>query len=90
MKKVKLSQENQAIVDAWNKLRARLHGLGRSVADFGADWVALPGGDVGADVAGWREAGGTHISLVTMALGFDSAHSHIDYLASVADILTLR
>ena len=80
-------------VDAWDKLRERLRSLGRSVADFGADWVALPDGgveNVAADVDAWREAGGTHISLVTMGLGFDSADGHIDYLASVADALSLR
>ena len=68
------------------------NGLGRSVADFGADWVALPDGGVeavAADVDAWREAGGTHISLVTMGLGFDSAEAHIDYLGSVADALSL-
>lgn len=79
--------------DAWEKLCGRLHGLGRPVADFGADWVALPAGDaetIAADVDAWRKAGGTHISLVTMGLGFDSAENHIDYLASLADALSLR
>src|SRR3954447_21436868 len=40
-------------VEAWEKMRSRLVGLGKSVADFGADWVALPDGDaetVAADV----------------------------------------
>ena len=79
-------------VENWNKLRDRLRGLGRSVDDFGADWVALPhdGVDgVRVDVDSWREAGGTHISLVSMGLGLDSADAHIDYLASVADALKL-
>ena len=74
-------------------MRARLHGLGRSVADFGADWVALPGGGVEtvlAEVDAWRDAGGTHISLATMGLGLDAADAHIDYLASVANALSLR
>jgi hypothetical protein len=31
----------------------------------------------------------THISLVTMGLGFDSTDAHIEYLASVADALGL-
>ena len=80
-------------VDAWDKMRMRLGGLGRSVADFGADWVALPGGGVEtvlAEVDAWRDAGGTHISLATMGLGLDSADAHIDYLASVANALNLR
>jgi hypothetical protein len=73
-------------------MRSRLDGLGRSGADFGADWVALPDGGAetaAADVDAWREAGGTHISLVTMGLGFDSTEAHIDYLGSVAAALNL-
>ena len=79
-------------VDAWDRLRERLRGLGRSVDDFGADWIAVPGGGIDtvrADVDAWREAGGTHISLLTMGLGFDSAEAHIEYLTSVADALSL-
>jgi probable F420-dependent oxidoreductase len=79
-------------IEAWNQLRDRVQGHGRSVDDFGADWLALPRGGVGnvpADVDAWREAGGTHISLVSMGLGLDSIDAHIDYLASVADALNL-
>jgi hypothetical protein len=70
-----------------------VRGLGRSVEDFGADYVALPQGGVAvltAEVDAWREAGGTHVSVVTMGRGLDSADGHIDYLASVADALGLR
>ena len=80
-------------VEAWETMRARLDGLGRSVADFGADWVVLPDGGieaVRANVDAWRDAGGTHVSLATMGLGLNSADAHIDYLASVADGLDLR
>jgi probable F420-dependent oxidoreductase len=80
-------------VEAWDKLRDRLAGVGRSFADFGADWIALPGGGVEtvlAEVDAWKEAGGTDISLVTMGLGLDSAAAHIDYLALVADALDLE
>ena len=79
-------------VNSWSNMRARLADLGRSAEDFGADWIALPTGDDGditADVAAWRNAGGTHISLVTMGLGLDSTGSHIDYLDSIADALSL-
>jgi probable F420-dependent oxidoreductase len=80
------------VVDAWNGLRGRLRSLGRPVEDFGADYVAVPSGGVGdlpAEVDAWRDAGGTHISVVTMGLGLDSIDGHIDYLASVADALGL-
>ena len=39
--------------------------------------------------SGPRASGGTHISLLTMGLGFDSADAHIEYLTSVADALSL-
>jgi probable F420-dependent oxidoreductase len=79
-------------VDAWKRLRDRVGGLGRSVEDFGAEYVAV--GAVGADgltaeIDAWREAGGTHVTVVTMDLGLDSVDAHIDYLASVADALSL-
>src|ERR1700720_3267005 len=48
---------------AWNQLRDRVDGLGRSVDDFGADWLARPHGGEGnvtVDIDAWREAGGTH------------------------------
>jgi len=79
-------------VEAWDKMRARLDGLGRPVADFGADWVLLPDGGTEtllAEVDAWRDAGGTHVSLATMGLGLNSAEAHIDYLASVANVLNL-
>ena len=70
-----------------------MRGLGRSVEDFGADYVALPPGGIGdltAEIDAWREAGGTHVSVVTMGRGLDSVDGHIDYLASVADALSLK
>ena len=41
------------------------------------------------EVDGWHDAGGTHVSLVTMGLSLGSADGHIDYLASVAAALGL-
>ena len=80
-------------IDTWKRLRDRVSDLGRSAEDFGADYVALPGsggvGDLMAEIDAWREAGGTHVSVVTMGLGLDSADGHLDYLASVADALSL-
>jgi probable F420-dependent oxidoreductase len=78
-------------VDAWNALRDRLRGLGRSLEDFGADYVALPKGGVDnlmAEIDAWREAGGSHVSVATMGLGLTSAEAHSEYLATVADALS--
>jgi probable F420-dependent oxidoreductase len=78
-------------VATWQRLRERVLDHGRSIDDFGADYlVRLQGGGVEklpGIVDAWREAGGTHLSVVTMGLGLASAASHIDYLASVAAVL---
>ena len=66
--------------------------FGATVADFGADCVVLTRGDVGkiaAKLDAWRDAGGTHFSVVTMGLGLDSLDAHIDYIASVSRVLSL-
>jgi probable F420-dependent oxidoreductase len=78
-------------VDSWQQLRERVRGHGRSIDDFGADYVVRPR-DAGVDtipavIDAWHEAGGTHVSIATMGLGLTSADSHIDYLASVAAAL---
>jgi alkanesulfonate monooxygenase SsuD/methylene tetrahydromethanopterin reductase-like flavin-dependent oxidoreductase (luciferase family) len=79
-------------ISVWNRMRDRVTDLGRSADDFGGDYVALSGANLdnlAAEVNGWREAGGTHVSVVTMDLGLDSVDAHIDYLASVADALNI-
>jgi probable F420-dependent oxidoreductase len=79
-------------VHVWKQLRDRVRALGRSADEFGGDYVVLPGGGIGnltAEIDAWREAGGTHVSVVTMGLGLDSIDGHIDYIASVADALSL-
>jgi L-arabinose isomerase len=73
-------------------LRARVSGLGRSVEDFGAEYVVRPEGGMGhltEAVDAWRDAGGTHVSVVTMGLGLSSVEDHIDYIAAVARALEL-
>ena len=80
------------VVHAWERLRDRVDGQGRSIEAFGGDYVKFPSrgaGDLVAEIEAWREAGGTHASLITMGLGLDSVDAHIDYLASVADALGL-
>jgi probable F420-dependent oxidoreductase len=80
-------------VDSWRRLRERVADLGRSDEDFGADYVALSGADVGEltrEIDAWREAGGSHVTVVTMGLGLDSVGSHIEYMANLAGTLNLR
>jgi probable F420-dependent oxidoreductase len=80
------------VVEDWNRLRDRIGALGRSVEEFGADWVLLKRdsvGDITAEIDAWREAGGTHLSVDTMGRDLDTVDGHIDYLATVADALSL-
>jgi probable F420-dependent oxidoreductase len=77
-------------VEAWKRLRDRVGNLGRSVDEFGADWVVLSRGgmdELMSEIDAWREAGGTHVSVDTMDRGLDSADRHIDYLAAIAKAL---
>jgi probable F420-dependent oxidoreductase len=79
-------------IDSWKRLRDRVGALGRSVEDFDGDWVVLSRGgldDLTAEIDAWRRAGGTHVSIDTMGRGLTSADAHMDYLASVADALSL-
>jgi probable F420-dependent oxidoreductase len=80
-------------VASWEDLRVRVRNVGRSAEEFGAECVLRPrDGDIDklkADVDTWRDAGGTHASVITMGLGLDSIDAHIDYFASVADALSL-
>ena len=80
------------VVDDWKRLTDQLGTLGRSVEDFGADWVVLKRDSIGeltAEIDAWRKAGGTHVSVDTMDRGFESVDGHIVYLTSVADALDL-
>jgi probable F420-dependent oxidoreductase len=78
------------VVDLWAQLRRRVADLGRSVDEFGGELVVLGReGEVTAEVEAWREAGGTHVSVVTMNLGLDSAEAHVDRLSSIAKALDL-
>jgi Luciferase-like monooxygenase len=81
------------VINDWARMRDRLDGLGRSVEAFGREYVVHPQGsldDLASEVERWRAAGGTHLSVVTMGRGLDSADDHIDYLASVAAALDLH
>jgi probable F420-dependent oxidoreductase len=77
-------------VDAWKPLRERVSSHGRSVEDFGAEYVAFSQGvdDLTKDVEAWRAVGGTHLSISTMGFGLDSVDAHIDYIASAAGVLS--
>jgi probable F420-dependent oxidoreductase len=78
--------------EVWTKLRARVARVGRPEGQFGGDYVALSGGDMGEltrEIEAWRNAGGTHVSVVTMGLGLDSVEAHIDYISALSERLGL-
>jgi probable F420-dependent oxidoreductase len=79
--------------EAWKRMRDRAESHGRTASDFGGDYVALSGAHVDelmTEIETWREAGGTHLTVVTMGLGLDSVGAHIDYLARLAKSLNLH
>ena len=78
-------------IGVWNALRDQVANAGRSADDFGGEYVALSGSNIDeltAEIHGWREAGGTHVSVATMGLGLDSVDAHIEFISSVADALS--
>jgi probable F420-dependent oxidoreductase len=79
-------------IEAWTRVRERVARAGRSVDEFGGDYVALSGSDMSElmrEVDAWRAADGTHMSVVTMGLGLDSVDAHIDYISSLSERLGL-
>jgi probable F420-dependent oxidoreductase len=80
-------------VATWQRLRQHVLDNGRSIENFGAEYVIRSQeagvGDLAGVVEAWHEAGGSHVSVVTMGLGLASADSHVDYLAAVAAALSL-
>ena len=73
-----------ACLDAWTRVQELLRAAGRDVDGFGADLVTTGStttGELAERADRWREAGGTHLSVVTMGQGLDTADAHIEFLA---------
>jgi probable F420-dependent oxidoreductase len=85
------SSHTDESIDAWKQLRDRVSAQGRSVDEFGGELVIRSRDTVSlaADIDAWRNAGGSHVAVVTMGLGLDSVDAHLDYLGSVATALRL-
>lgn len=78
------------VVTAWTSVRDRVARHGRSPDEFGGEYIVPSQRDATAVVnaiEAWRDAGGTHSSVVTMGLGLDGVEAHIDYLEQVASAL---
>jgi probable F420-dependent oxidoreductase len=66
---------------------------GRESENFGREFIAtraLSVEDVIDSASRWLEAGGTHISVVTMKVGLDGHREHVDYLVRVKDAIDAR
>jgi probable F420-dependent oxidoreductase len=62
-------------------MEARLRKHGRDRASFGFEQIQQYGRGPDAwpgDIAAWRDAGGSHVSVVTMNAGLESIDAHID------------
>ena len=73
------SQDHAVSIKA--SIEAKLAENGRADADFGFESIQeyRRGEDSWpADIAAWRVAGGSHVSVVTMGAGFETVDQHID------------
>ena len=76
-----LGRISDAVVADMEEVWATAEAAGRTRADVGADgrvnFADVPEGEWADDLARWREAGATHVSVNTMSVGLKGAE-HID------------
>lgn len=80
------STKVDSVLEGWQRVQHHLAEAGRSVENFGADFIALASRsvtDAVDEIHRWRDAGGTHASVYTMDKGFTEPEQHIDFLAEV-------
>ena len=66
---------------------------GRDRATFGLELImtrARSSADVVETAERWAEAGGTHVSILTLKVGLDGHRAHIDHLADVKAAIDAR
>lgn len=69
------------------RVRHHAEQAGRDTTGFGWDLTTVRArtvDDVVATADAWRAAGGTHLSVVTMGIGLDSADGHVRHLTDIA------
>lgn len=74
------------ILPAWQSLQGYLLEEQRAVADFGAEYLTQDGCTVEQAINAihrWQDAGGSHVAVRSMGLGFTSPQQHIDFFAEV-------
>jgi probable F420-dependent oxidoreductase len=83
----------EAALEGVARVRHHLSEAGRSADDFGLELVttrAKNAADVVETAERWQAVGGTHLSVVTMRLGLDTAGAHLDHVRSVKEALDTR
>jgi len=78
----------EAASQAWSRVEHYLMEAGRAPERFGRELIV--GGtkspaEVAETIVNWREAGGTHASVITMGRGLDTIQAHVDFLAEVRE-----
>lgn len=71
------------------RIEARLRALGRDVGAFGFESIQQYGRGANrwpGDIAAWRDAGGSHISVATMGCNLATVDSHIDAIRRWRDV----
>ena len=75
------------------RVRHHLSEADRSADGFGFELIATrarTSAEVVVTAERWRAAGGTHLSVLTIKLGLETAAAHLDYARSVKDALDTR
>jgi alkanesulfonate monooxygenase SsuD/methylene tetrahydromethanopterin reductase-like flavin-dependent oxidoreductase (luciferase family) len=79
--------------DARAVVEQAARGAGRDPAAIGMEGRAIYAGDtdaVAAELAAWKKAGATHVSVSTMDAGLGTVDDHLAVLATVAESLPGR
>jgi probable F420-dependent oxidoreductase len=81
---------HETALRGWKKIKEMVADEGRSVADFGGEYLVPPGVKPAAAldlIKLWQDMGGTHASVSTLGHGFTAPAQHADYLAKVRALL---
>jgi probable F420-dependent oxidoreductase len=81
------------VATAWTSVRGLVTHYGRSLEEFGGEYIMPTVRDpreVADGMRHWHGLGGTHSSVVTMGLGLDSVEAHVDYLGQMSKELELE
>ena len=82
-----------AAVDGMGRVRHHLAEAGRAADGFGFELVATrarSAAEVVEAAERWEAAGGTHLCVLTIKLGLDTAAAHLDYASTVKQALDAR